>query len=182
MLILLFTSLLPILGIKFSWVTIHWVTGVVLSVTVLFHAVRASIWKNLMSMWISLRDIKTLWRSDELKPGKFSLAQKVYHNSVTVVVVASIVTGGMMMVSIDTPFWDRNPYWISAATRGVVYVVHDFTALFAVTMTIVHTYFGLRPEKLFFTRSMILGWITRREYVEHHDPEHWPQPEAEGTE
>ena len=24
-----------------------------------------------------------------------------------------------------------------------------------------------------FLKAMILGWITRRQYLEHHDPERW---------
>jgi hypothetical protein len=42
-----------------------------------------------------------------------------------------------------------------------------------VTMVMMHVYFALRPEKLKFTRAMILGWITRREFEEHHDPQRW---------
>lgn len=174
MFVLLGTSLLPVMGIQFSWVTIHWVTGVVLTVAVLFHAVRASIWQSLASMWISLRDIQTLWRGKELKPGKYSVAQKFIHHAATVVTLLAIVTGFIMMVGIDGPFWERNPYFVSADTRGVIYVLHGFTALFFVTMTIVHIYFALRPEKIHFTRSMILGWITRQEFFDNHDPAQWP--------
>src|SRR5689334_17634537 len=46
MLILLVTAFLPILGIKFAWVDIHWITGLVLTVIVLFHIIRASFWQS----------------------------------------------------------------------------------------------------------------------------------------
>jgi formate dehydrogenase subunit gamma len=59
------------------------------------------------------------------------------------------------------------------ATWGVVYVLHGLAALLLITMVMTHVYFALRPEKRLFTRSMIKGWITRAEYVEHHDPERW---------
>jgi hypothetical protein len=36
-----------------------------------------------------------------------------------------------------------------------------------------HVYFAFRPEKLWLTRSMVLGWITRGEYAEQHDPARW---------
>ena len=36
-----------------------------------------------------------------------------------------------------------------------------------------HVYFAVRPEKWWITRSMLLGWITRRQYLEHHEPERW---------
>jgi len=42
-----------------------------------------------------------------------------------------------------------------------------------VTMVLVHVYFALRPEKLYLTRSMILGWITAREYDENYDSSRW---------
>ena len=35
-LVLLGTAFLPIIGLKFGWVTIHWVTGLVLMAAVLF--------------------------------------------------------------------------------------------------------------------------------------------------
>ena len=34
-------------------------------------------------------------------------------------------------------------------------------------------YFAVRPEKWWITKSMILGWITRRQYLEHHEPARW---------
>jgi hypothetical protein len=41
-------------------------------------------------------------------------------------------------------------------------------------MVIAHVYFAIRPEKWWMTRSMIKGWITREEYVDHFDPKQWP--------
>ncbi len=54
--------------------------------------------------------------------------------------------------------------------------MHDLATMLLVTMIMVHVYFALRPEKLWFTRSMIRGWITGEEYLRHHDPERWPMP------
>ena len=51
--------------------------------------------------------------------------------------------------------------------------LHDVAALLLITMVMAHIYFALRPEKLFFTRSMVLGWITRDEHAAHHDPARW---------
>jgi formate dehydrogenase subunit gamma len=42
-----------------------------------------------------------------------------------------------------------------------------------VGLIIAHIYFALRPEKLWITKSMIFGYITRRQYLEHHDPDRW---------
>ena len=183
MLVLLGTGLLPILGLKFPWVTAHWIAGLVLTAAVLFHTVRASFWQDLCSMWIPVRDLQDLWtlivtvirRTDAPleKPGKYSLAQKAYHHVITIVVLVAIVTGIIMMIGIDTPFWERNSTWLSEATRGVIYVLHGFATLFSITLIMLHIYFAFRPEKLHFTRSMLLGWISHGEYLANHDPQRW---------
>jgi formate dehydrogenase subunit gamma len=180
---LLGTAFLPILGVQFSWVTPHWIAGLVLIAAILFHIVRAPLAQSLGSMWIGREDLRDLisiarWNlrfsdAPPRKPGKYSLAQKLIHHLFAIVVVTASVTGALMMVRMDTPWWRRNPYWLSDATWGVVYVLHGLAALVLVTMIIAHVYFALRPEKLSFTRSMILGWITRGEYESHHDPERW---------
>jgi formate dehydrogenase subunit gamma len=181
--VLLATAFLPILGIEFAWVTIHWVTGIVLGFTVGVHMIRSLFWKDLRTMWIGLRDLREGLRllkwSLHLKhlppalPGKYSLAQKAIHHFFTVVVVTTLVTGGLMLVKIDTPWWERDPYWLTEGVWGVIYVLHDFAALLLVIMVMMHAYFALRPEKLFFFRSMILGWITRDEHAAYHDPKRW---------
>ena len=55
----------------------------------------------------------------------------------------------------------------------MIYVLHDLAALILITMIMLHVYFSLRPEKLHFLRSMILGWITREEFEELHDESRW---------
>lgn len=95
------------------------------------------------------------------------------HHTFAVVVLTSIVSGLLMMVKIDTPLWERNPYWLSSKTWGVIYVVHDLASMALVTMIMMHVYFAIRPEKRLYLRSMFLGWITREEYLSHHDPERW---------
>jgi cytochrome b subunit of formate dehydrogenase len=180
---LLLTAFLPILGVEFAWLTIHWVAGFVLTAIVVLHIVRATFWQNWREVWIDARDfrdaaaiVRTTLRvpgASLPRPGKYSFAQKLIHFAFALVVLAAIVTGALMMVKIDTPWWDRNPFWLSAAQWGVVYVVHGLAALCLVAMVIVHIYFALRPEKLHFTRSMILGWITGAEYRAHHDTNRW---------
>jgi len=182
-LILLGTAFLPILGWEFPWVGVHWITGILLTVLVIFHAVRASFWQDLRSMWVGLDDLRSgvdlvRWtlRLAEAPPGlsgKYSLAQKLIHHLFTLVIIVTIGTGCLMLVKIDTPWWERDPYWLAEGTWGVIYVLHDLAALLLITMLIAHVYFALRPEKLHFTRSMILGWITRSEYEKHHDPGRW---------
>jgi len=179
---LLATGFLPIVGIKFAWVDPHWIAGTVLTALVAVHVVRATIWQDFWAMMIVLQDfrdglsaVRAVFRPTVLvaRPGKYPLLQKLYHLAIAVVMLCLIGTGLVMMVKIDTPFWTRNPYWLSSSAWGVVYVIHGLAAMTTVTLVMIHIYFAIRPEKLWVTRSMILGWITRREYVAHHDPERW---------
>jgi cytochrome b subunit of formate dehydrogenase len=179
---LLVTAFLPILGVELAWVTVHWVSGLVLMAAVLFHIVRALARGTLRSMWLGREDLadaldivrSTLARRlPSRRPGKYSVAQKLIHHAFAAVVLTTLITGGMMLVRIDTPWWQRNPYVLSDATWGIVFVLHGLAALLLVTMVMMHVYFALRPEKLMFTRAMVRGWITRREFDEHHDPKRW---------
>ena len=177
---LIITSFLPILGIKFAWVTIHWITGLVFTASIIFHTVYAMLYQDWRSMWIKLSEFTDVitsmaGRLDMLKvsPGKYWLMQKVYHHVVTLFGVVVIITGILMMFKIDSPFWERDPYFLSSETWGIVYVLHGFASLCFVPMLMMHIYFAVRPEKLFYTRSMIKGWITKDEYLSHHDPEKW---------
>src|SRR5262245_42278096 len=40
------SAFLPILGLKFSWVPLHWITGVVLAIAVAFHTVRSTFFRR----------------------------------------------------------------------------------------------------------------------------------------
>ena len=48
-------------------------------------------------------------------------------------------------------------------------------------LVMIHIYFALRPEKLWITRSMIKGWITRKEFRDHHDGAVWQPDPAAGS-
>ncbi len=179
---LLGTAFLPILGWRFAWLDAHWIAGVVLGVLVVVHIVRALFWLDLKSMMIWPRDAVESWRAvrHELAggpppplPGKYPLMQRGYHAFIALVILALLVTGALMLSKIDTPFWHRNPYWLSQSTWGIVYVIHDLAALTVLALVMVHIYFALRPEKLWVTRSMMVGWITRKDYLAHHDPARW---------
>jgi formate dehydrogenase subunit gamma len=177
MLALLVTGLAPKLGIDFEWITIHWVSGVLLTLIVLGHVVRALFWQSVKSMWFSGRDIDSvkaaIGSGAEPKPGKYSLAQRLMHHAVTVFCLAAIATGLVMLAKIDSAFWTRDPYLLSAETWGVVYVIHGLAALVFVSLIVLHVYFALRPEKLFYLRAMVFGWISRDELTAHHDPALW---------
>jgi len=185
MLVLLATALFPIFGIKFNWLTAHWVAGLVLTAAVLWHLMRAVSVLRLRHMAIGTRELIASTRGELAhlrgqfsRPaliGKYSVAQKMFHLGMSVVVLVAIATGLIMMVGIDTPFWERDPYFVSEQTRGFVFVAHGVATFFSISMIIIHIYFALRPEKLYFTRSMLSGWISRADYESKHDPMRWQE-------
>lgn len=184
--ILLVTAFFPILGYRIpGWLTIHWVAGVVLSVLVAFHIVRAVFWQGIGTMMVGPRDLVAAWRSLRAglgaripvpKQGKYSMAQKLYHLGVIAVIGLLIITGLLMLAKIDTPLWRRQAvdFLLTPGQWGMVYVIHGIAAMATITLIILHVYFAIRPEKLFFTRSMIVGWITRDEYRRTFDSDRWP--------
>ena len=98
----------------------------------------------------------------------------------TLVAGGVTITGIMMMVRIDTWFWVSNPYFLSDATWGLVFVLHGLCGVALVTLVIAHVYFAIRPEKRWMTRSMFKGWITREEFLANYDPEQWSPGPAKG--
>jgi cytochrome b subunit of formate dehydrogenase len=181
------TAFLPIVGIKFEWLTIHWTTGLVLTALVLFHIVRATIWQHLSRMMIDLSDIRNGWRSFTRlfgaaarpgKQGKYNAAQKLYHAGAAVLVLALVASGFLMLLKIDTPWWRRDPYLLADDTWGLIYVVHDFAAMALVTLVMIHIYFAVRPDEWWASRAMFRGWITRREYDAHCDRARWQADDA----
>jgi formate dehydrogenase subunit gamma len=183
----LFTAFLPILGWKFLWVTTHWIAGLVLTAAILFHIVRAVLWQDFWAMAPGPRDLRSSWRSAARAFGlggpapqldaKYPPLQKLYHLAVAAAVLAIVATGLLMLSKIDTPFWRRNPYWLADDQWGMIYAIHGLCAMAMITLIMAHVYFAVRPEKLWMTRSMFHGWISREEYVRHHDPQRWPVPE-----
>jgi formate dehydrogenase subunit gamma len=173
---LLITGVFPKIGIEFGWLTIHWVAGLVLTGAVVYHVVRAFFWQNAREIMISGSDLSEPFDENK-KPGKYSLAQKSMHGAVTVVTLVVIATGLVMFAMIDTPWWDRTNA-LEESTLGWMFLLHGLSTLALVGLIALHVYFGLRPEKLFYTRSMIKGWISEDELKAHHDPNRWAPKES----
>jgi cytochrome b subunit of formate dehydrogenase len=182
MFVLLFTAFLPVAGVKFPWVTWHWMAGVVLTGSIVFHIVHASLFLDFWSIWVGPKDMPELKAElmRELghdvpgpKSGKYPLGNRLYHTAIVVTALAAVLTGVLMMSRVRTPFFTRNPYLLSDGTWGVTYVSHGLAGVALVGLVIAHVYFAIRPEKWWITKGMILGWITRRQFLEHHEPERW---------
>jgi len=181
MLVLLVTAFVPVMGLQFAWVELHWMAGVLLIATVVYHVVHAVGWQDFWSMFTldveeGVAHLKHLMSSKAPSPpkaGKYPFDHRLYHHAIVVVSLAAIVTGVLMMVRIDTPFWTRNPYLLSDATWGVMYVVHGLSGVMLIVLIAAHIYFAVRPEKHWLTWSMIRGWIDRDHYLAHFDPRKW---------
>jgi len=77
------------------------------------------------------------------------------------------------MKRVETLVFVRNSYLFSDGTWGVMYVLHGLTGIGLVGLVIAHIYFAIRPEKLWITKGMVFGDITRQEFLAHHDPQRW---------
>jgi hypothetical protein len=97
----------------------------------------------------------------------------LYHLAIVVTGFAVTITGLFMLKSVRTPFMVRDPYFIADSWRGFTYVSHGLGGVGLVGLVIAHVYFAVRPEKWWITKGMIFGWITRRQYLEHHEPSRW---------
>jgi formate dehydrogenase subunit gamma len=170
-LLLMLSAFLPILGFRFSWVPLHWITGLVLTAAVLFHLVRSSFFRRLRCMLIRVRDLRDL--RERRRAAKYTLAQKLMHAVLGSAVLVDTVTGVIMLAKVDTPLWKRDPYLLEASTWGTVYVLHGAASLVILTLTMTHIYFSLLPEKRAYLRAMIGGQMTRQEAAEFHDPQRW---------
>jgi len=189
MLVLLVTAFVPVMGLQFAWVELHWMAGVLLIATVVYHIVHAIGWQDFWSMFqlgigegiAHLKHIISPKSPEPPKAGKYPFDHRMYHHIIVVVSLSAIVTGALMMVRIDTPFWARNPYLFSDSVWGVMYVVHGLAGVSLILLVASHIYFAIRPEKRWITWSMVRGWIDREHYLAHHDPAKWPVvgPKAE---
>ena len=189
MIVLLLTGFLPKVGIQFGqWLTLHWIFGVVLIASIVFHMIHATFFLRLRDILICPRDVKEWFQeirymfggsTPPAKPGKYPVDHKMYHAAVTVAGFAAMITGVLMMYRIDTPIFARNPYMYTDSTWGWIYVLHGIGGVLLVALTITHVYFAILPEKRWITRSMIKGWVTRRELLAHHDPARWQAGDAD---
>jgi len=183
MLVLLFTAFLPKVGHPFNWVTYHWIAGTVLTISILFHIVHATFYLDFWSIWPDRDDLEDarrrvsrfMGKSAELprKFAKYPLENKLYHGVVMLSGLAVIGTGICMMFRVRTVFFPRDPYLFSDMTWGMMYVLHGLAGVGLITLTIVHVYFAIRPEKLPITASMIVGSMSREFYLKEHDPKRW---------
>jgi cytochrome b subunit of formate dehydrogenase len=182
MFVLLFTAFLPIAGVRFAWVQWHWMAGLLLTSSIIYHIIHATFFLDFWSIWIGPKDIPE-FKAEMMqglgqdvpgpKSAKYPLGNRLYHLAILVVGLTAAISGMFMMSRVRQPLFTRNPYILADATWGITYVLHGFAGVALVGLVIAHVYFAIRPEKWWITKGMLLGWITRRDYLEHHDPSRW---------
>jgi cytochrome b subunit of formate dehydrogenase len=180
---LLITAFLPKIGVKFDWVTYHWIAGIVLIASILFHIIHASFFLEFWSIWPDKADLEDAGRRVKRFMGqpappprrfaKYPLENKMYHGVIVLTGLTVVITGFFMMFRVRTPFFTRNPYMFGDMTVGLMYVLHGLAGVGLIALIAIHVYFAVRPEKLDITKSMIFGSMSREHYVEHHDPRRW---------
>jgi cytochrome b subunit of formate dehydrogenase len=182
MFVLLFTAFLPIVGVRFAWVQWHWMAGLVLTGSIIYHIIHATFFLDFWSIWVGPKDIPE-FKAEMMrelgqdvpgpKSGKYPLGNRLYHLAILVVGLTAAITGMIMMPRVPQPLFTRNPYLMQDTTWGWTYVLHGVMGVALVGLVIAHVYFAIRPEKWWITKGMIFGYITRRSYLEHHDPARW---------
>jgi cytochrome b subunit of formate dehydrogenase len=170
-LVLIATGIAPIVGLRISWLNIHWIAGLVLTFVCVFHIIRAMFWQDFKSMLLGPADFKEPF-DETIKPGKYSFEQKGMHWAMTVLVVAVVATGVILFLNINSPWWDR-PSVSDEGSLGIYFLLHGTATLGLIAFTAIHIYFAVRPEKRFYTRSMVTGWISEAEMKENHDTSKW---------
>lgn len=183
MLTLLVTAFLPRVGVQFAWVTYHWIAGIVLTVSIIYHIIHATFFMDFWSIWPDKTDMDDAKRrlnrfmgKDAPAPRRFAkypLENKMYHGVIVLTGLAVILTGVFMMFRVRTPIFPRNPYLFGDMTWGLMYVLHGLAGVSLIALVTVHIYMALRPEKLVITKSMVFGSLPKEYYLEHHDTERW---------
>jgi cytochrome b subunit of formate dehydrogenase len=187
---LLITAFLPKVGVEFAWVTWHWIAGLVLTVSVIYHIIHATFWLDPWSIWPDKTDLEDAKkrlkqaRGEATDPprkfAKYPLENKAYHFIIVLAGLSVILTGVFMMFRVRTGIFPRNPYLFGDMTWGLMYVLHGLAGVGLIALTIAHVYFALRPDKFDITKSMVFGGMSREHYLANHDPLRWP-PEAESS-
>lgn len=156
--LLLGTAFLPILGIKFDWVPVHWISGVLLTAAVLYHLYRAIFVLGIGTMLPNVHDVRDMIGNGPANDvGKYDLNQKLYHWTVSLVMLVLVITGIIMLAKIDTPFWNRDPSILSDWNWGVVYSLHGAASMVLIFLFILHIYFAVLPEHRQLLVAMVFG-------------------------
>ena len=137
---LLITAFLPKVGYQFSWVTYHWIAGLVLTASIIFHIIPRVVLDGLLvhlagqdrhrgrQAALAARH-RQRRRRRRAEFAKYPMENKMYHLIIVLAGLAVILTGLFMMKRVRTPFFTRNPYLFSDMTWGMMYVLHGLAGV-----------------------------------------------------
>jgi len=91
---------------------------------------------------------------------KYDLNQKLYHWAIAIIMTVLLGTGIIMLARIDTPFWHRDPSFLSDGNWGLIYTFHGGASMLLIFFLILHVYFAFLPEHRALLQSMIFGKTT----------------------
>lgn len=187
---LLGTAFFPIMGWRFDWVGIHYTAGLVLTGAIVFHIFHTVFFLDFWSIWVGPKDIPE-FKAEVMReaghevpgphPAKYPIGNRLYHLVLTFVGCTVALTGMVMLWRMGTPFITPNPYILPEGAWGWIYVFHGMTGLSLAGLSLAHVIFGARPRNWWLTKSMIVGSVSRREYLEHHEPSRWPVRDRGGA-
>jgi formate dehydrogenase subunit gamma len=134
---LLFTAFLRKVGVQFNWVTWHWIAGMVLTVSILFHIIHASLWLDFWAIWPDREDLVDASRrlrrflGQSAPPprrfAKYPLENKLYHGAIIATGLSAIGTGVFMLFRVRTGLFPRSGKRQRARLRAAARAV-DFGA------------------------------------------------------
>jgi cytochrome b subunit of formate dehydrogenase len=105
MLTLLFSAFVPIMNIDFpGWLTFHWVAGLVLIATIVYHIIHAIGFQDFWSMinfgpsffkegFATLRHVISSKAPEPPRAGKYPFDHRLYHHAIVIASTAAVVTG-----------------------------------------------------------------------------------------
>ena len=176
MLTLLFTAFLPKVGVQFDWVKYHWIAGVVLTASILFHIIHATFFMDFWSIWPDKIDIEDATRRYKRATGgqappprrfaKYPLGKQ------------DVPSGDLLRRAVGDyhRFLHALPHPDSVVRPqpvplrrhglgGLTYLLHGLAGVGLIGLIMIHIYFALRPEKLVITKSMVFGTLDAHHYA-----------------
>ncbi len=117
---LLITAFVPVIGVQFAWVTLHWIAGLILVAALAYHIVHATFFQDFWAMWVKpaefgpgmeeLKHALGAGAGEAPKAGKYPFDHQLYHHLAAGATGLAVITGLLMMAQVDNPFVGRNPY------------------------------------------------------------------------
>lgn len=165
-----------------SWVSWHVIGAAVIIVGLIAHVGIAVTVGDFWGMGVTRADAKRFGKSvkqffgggSELpRYGKYSPTVKILHWSNAILMLVLIVSGIIMLRTIDMPWWAAtlSPFGLSESAVALTYVFHGVAAGLWVGVAILHLYFAVHSWDV--SRSIFNGTLSRETFEQYYDPMSW---------